>query len=258
MQDLANKLRDAEARLRTPMIPTPSGYPVDLGTPATLAPPPNAAPVPPWPGEAAYPPPMTPQQPQQQHPLVPVPTYRIFDATPCFLSEYKDHLQNLGYPPAALPEAPHHAPQVPLLSEYPAMARKNMPIDLRSLLPHRPFADRLLEVFRRTVQSYRPIFYWPMFKERYDRAWEREIYDTDTQAVKEVFCPLMMVLAVACQMVEPPAEDADWAALQERQERSGWRFFHIGRKYLDFNTPQYGMNDVLCKFSPRKIVSIFC
>jgi len=140
----------------------------------------------------------------------------VFDSNPPFVASYKAYLRHLGYPASSseYPSAEQSQqqtvhgdqppPRVPLLSEYPSIvASKTLPLDLRVFLPPKPFAGRLREVFRRTIQNYTPLFYWPVFlEEKFDRAWASPMWEEDTAVVKSVFCILQMVLAVASQMVE--------------------------------------------------------
>lgn len=183
----------------------------------------------------------------------------VFDSNPQFVTSYKAYLRQLGYcfPAPNSPDSATPLPQsgldsgsvgglggrgdgdgdgqprqprqpadggpvrMPLLSEYPAITSKTLPLDLRVFLPPKGFAVRLRDVFRRTIQAYTPLFCWPLFLEdRFERAWNRPVWEEDVCAVKGVFCVLQMVLAVACQMTpqESPelVELAGGAELQER------------------------------------------
>jgi hypothetical protein len=79
-----------------------------------------------------------------------------------------------------------------------------------------------LNVFRKTVQNYTPMFYWPAIEKKFKRAWDSPIWDGDNEAVRSVFCVVVMLLAVGSQFVEPGMlefpEGGDWAAAQERSE----------------------------------------
>lgn len=247
----------------------------------------------------------------------------VFDSNPQFVASYKTYLRQLGYcfPAPNSPDSAAPLPQpglgrgsggglggcddgrddgqprqprkptgggpvrMPLLSDYPAITSKTLPLDLRVFLPPKGFAVRLRDVFRRTIQAYMPLFCWPLFLEdRFERAWSRPVWEEDVCAVKGVFCVLQMVLAVACQMTpqESPelVELAGGAELQERSiiplvafavffhflrlfpypsgfeghqltraswaSRAGWRFFHLGWKYADLNSPTYSADDAMC------------
>lgn len=125
----------------------------------------------------------------------------------------------------------------------------------------------MFEVFRTTVQNYTPIFYWPSLEKKIERAWKLPIWDGDNEAVRSVFCVIMMLLAVANQFIEPgeldEPEGGDWAHVQERyvgfmvmicylycrlmvSGRNGWMFFEFGRKYSNLNNPDYTIDDAIC------------
>ncbi|KAI5805961.1 fungal-specific transcription factor domain-containing protein [Geopyxis carbonaria] len=185
-------------------------------------------------------------------------SHHIFYSNPSFIASYKRYLRNLGYN-ASGTEFPHSEPgdqRVPLLSEYTSVPNTalpldplNMPLDLRVLLPAKPFAEKLLEIFRTTVQQYTPLFYWPKLEERFERAWAGPMWEKDHETVKSVFCVVEMLMAVASQMVETPElkEGGEEAVAPgpHLQERTGWKFFQLGRQYADLNNPSYTPDDAI-------------
>jgi hypothetical protein len=152
----------------------------------------------------------------------------IFNTNSQFIQSFKWYLRSYGFPIQRLEysqeqQTRHHEelkPCVPLLSEYPSVVTKSFPLDLRAHLPSRPFAEKLLEVFRQTIQCYSPLFYWPTFiADKFNRAWGEPIWEQDNAVVKSVFCVLQMMFAVASQMVETSELD-DSSGGSELQERS--------------------------------------
>jgi hypothetical protein len=205
----------------------------------------------------------------------------LFDSNPPFIASYKSYLRTLGYPLSSLehtsqqaPHGPQSAPRVPLLSEYPSIQSNALPVDLRVLMPPKNVAERLCEVFKRNIQSYLPLFYWPVFiEEKFDRAWSRPMWEEDSAVVKGVFCIVQMVLAVASQMVpeeESKELSSEEAEADESQERStyleeqarglsansnfrtvsGWKFFQQARRHADLNSPTYTADDAMCMKCP--------
>jgi hypothetical protein len=92
------------------------------------------------------------------------------------------------------------ADQVPLLSDltpppgFPAL-------DLRTFLPDRSLANKLLEAFRQNIQNFNPMFYWPILERKFERAWSSPMWEQDGKVVNEVFCVVIIVLAVGSQLV---------------------------------------------------------
>lgn len=149
----------------------------------------------------------------------------VFDSNPQFISSYKTYLRDLGYPNTDYASPQSHgsqsAPRVPLLSEYPSIASATLPLDLRVLMPPKPIADRLCEVFRRTIQNYTPLFVWPLFREeKYERAYTEPMWEEDSGIVKGIFCIVQMMLAVASQMAEDTEELMEVSGRGDTQERS--------------------------------------
>lgn len=145
--------------------------------------------------------------------------HHIFGPSSCpsFLHSYKDYLSRLGYRPPQESNAQESVGEPPLPLSGPD---KYLPLDLRALLPPVGMATQLFEVFRKTVQTYTPIFYWPSLEKKIERAWGMPIWDGDGEAVRSVFCVIIMLLAVASQFIEPgeldEPEGGDWADLQAR------------------------------------------
>lgn len=151
---------------------------------------------------------------------------------PSFLNSYKEYLSRLGYRPPSAGD-PHDALEARPSSLTPrdpsSRARRDFscpipgrfaPLDLRAFLPPPALARELLEVFRKTVQNYTPMFYWPTIEGKFERAWDSPIWDGDSEAVRSVFCVVVMLLAVGSQFVEPgllqSPEGGDWSNEQER------------------------------------------
>lgn len=201
--------------------------------------------------------------------------HHIFGPSSCpsFLHSYNDYLSRLGYrPPPGIesdnwwgggPPPPNPNTRIP----NPSAPNKFLPFDLRVLLPPVRLARQMFEVFRKTVQNYTPIFYWPSLEKKIERAWGMPIWDGDSEAVRSVFCVIVMLLAVASQFIEPgeldEPEGGDWAHVQERyvglygngrlrmfllrvNYRNGWMFFEFGRKYSNLNNPDYTIDDAIC------------
>lgn len=153
--------------------------------------------------------------------------HHIFGPSSCpsFLYSYKDYLSRLGYrpPQGANPQETLNGPPPPSPSTRipnPSAPNKFLPFDLRALLPPIGLARQLVDVFKKTIQNYTPIFYWPSLETKIERAWTMPIWDGDSEAVRSVFCVVVMLLAVASQFVEPEEldepEGGDWAKGQER------------------------------------------
>lgn len=87
------------------------------------------------------------------------------------------------------------------MSEYPFTATKGLPLDLRVMLPPKPFADRLLALFNKTVLQYTPMFCRERLQAMFERAWDAPLWEEDKDLVKKVFCIVEMLMAVASQMV---------------------------------------------------------
>lgn len=211
--------------------------------------------------------------------------HHIFGPSSCpsFLHSYNDYLSRLGYrpPPASNPTMNTGGPPSPNPNTRipnPSVPNKYLPFDLRALLPPLKLAKQMFEVFRTTVQNYTPIFYWPALEKKIERAWKLPIWDGDNEAVRSVFCVIMMLLAVANQFIEPgeldEPEGGDWAHVQERyvgfmvmicylycqlmvDGRNGWMFFEFGRKYSNLNNPDYTIDDAICNPPPQSLFYFF-
>jgi len=144
-------------------------------------------------------------------------------SAPQFIDSYKEYLQRQGlYAQHISGEQANmyeRSEQVPLLSDV-AGSRGGPELDLRVYLPAQTLANRLLEAFRVTVQNYKPIFYWPMLEQKFERAWSAPMMDRDEQTVREVFCVVMAVLSVGAQLVKAeemfPSETGSRMISQER------------------------------------------
>lgn len=149
---------------------------------------------------------------------------------PSFLNSYKEYLSRLGYRPpssgdphdsvevAAGNPSPHASPvDQNNISSVPA---RFVPLDIRAFLPPLPLATELLEVFRKNIQECTVIFYWPTIEAKFKRAWGAPIWDTDPEAVRSVFCVIVMIMAVASQLVDPrrlrTPDGGDWSTDNER------------------------------------------
>jgi len=158
--------------------------------------------------------------------VIPRSSHGVLDSNPQFIASYKTYLRNLGYPSSNTDHPScHHgsqpAPRVPLLSEYPSIASKTLPLDLRVLMPQKTIADQLCEVFRRTIQNYTPLFVWTLFlEEKYDRAFTEPMWEEDSAVVKSIFCIVQMMLAVASQMAEDTEELTEVPGRGNTRERS--------------------------------------
>jgi len=190
-------------------------------------------------------------------------------SAPQFIDAYKGYLQRQGiYAQNISGESGNMfertEPAVPLLSEI--VPQHGMPpFDLRYFLPARSLSGKLMEAFQTTVQNYIPIFYWPILEQKFERAWSSPIWDQDGKTVHEVFCVVMMILAVGSQLVKvedifPPGSGGNSPTIsQERSVRNcptcahgcssivifryGWKFFELARKYINLNKPIYTIED---------------
>ena len=151
-----------------------------------------------------------------------------------FLSNYREYLVRLGFAPPPLirrlsqglrrsSNSQNGNDTIPSASEnifadlptrWPLPARNESEVDLRSLLPDRQAADECKEVYRKTLQKYLPAFYWSMLEEKWKRAWEQPIWEWDKEAVRSVFCIVLLLLAISCQMIEGWAGNT--AGMEER------------------------------------------
>ncbi|TGZ78819.1 hypothetical protein EX30DRAFT_397506 [Ascodesmis nigricans] len=172
----------------------------------------------------------------------------MLDSNPNFIASYKRYLRALGYS-AEIPNFDDPGTvRVPLLSEYPFSTTKGLPLDLRVLLPPKPLADRLLSIFNKTILQYTPIFCRERLQNMFERAWGRPLWEEDRESVRKVFCVVEMLMAVGSQMIEAPEEDLVGESADEPphlQERTGWKYFHLGRKYADLNSPNYTTDDAM-------------
>lgn len=146
-------------------------------------------------------------------------------SAPQFIDSYTEYLQRLGWAAGSVQSQQgnivQNTPQVPLLADLPDPTRRSM--DLRFYLPDKATALAILEVFRRSVQTYLAPFYWPDLVQKFHSAYEDSIFENDTVRVGTIFCPVMMVLAVGSQLVD-------------------WDTLHMGSGSSetppDFNVPQ--------------------
>ncbi|KAL7273596.1 hypothetical protein RUND412_003535 [Rhizina undulata] len=165
---------------------------------------------------------------------------------PSYVASYTEYLQQLGFTPPRVDRGMVEA-AAPRLSLGPESMQHNYPpIDLRGFLPPKKLADKLLEIFRTTIQNYTPMFYWPNLTRKFERAWSDPIFDGDAESVRSIFSVVMMVLAVSSQLLEPQeldiseGEGGDWGNIQER---NGWNFYELARKYWNVNNPSYTLDD---------------
>lgn len=141
---------------------------------------------------------------------------------PSFATNYKEYLERLGFTPpslgrrlsnslrlsipqngaseqmATVPE--NSVPDFP--TRWPIRGEDEAEVDLRSLLPEKSEADECREVYRKTIQNYFPAFYWPLMEQKWARAWGEPIWEKDKETVRSVFCIVVLLLAVSCQMIE--------------------------------------------------------
>jgi len=149
---------------------------------------------------------------------------------PSFLNSYKEYLSRLGYRPPSSGD-PHDSVEVaagPLSTHASPVDQSNIgpiparvvPLDIRAFLPPLPLATELLEVFRKNIQECTVIFYWPTIEAKFKRAWGAPIWETDPEAVRSVFCVVVMIMAVASQLVDPSRlrnpDGGDWSTDNER------------------------------------------
>lgn len=141
---------------------------------------------------------------------------------PSFATNYKEYLERLGFTPPpfgrrlsntlrlSIPQngTTEHMATVPentvpdFPSRWPISKGSESEVDLRSLLPDKAEANRCKEVYRKTLQNYLPAFYWPMLEQKWARAWGEPIWERDKEAVRSVFCIVVLLLAISCQMIE--------------------------------------------------------
>lgn len=114
-------------------------------------------------------------------------------------------------------------PPVPLLSDF-ISSQIIFPVDLRRHLPDRATCQTVIEVFRRTVQTYNVPFYWPFLEAKLDKAWNEPIMEDDSEAVRGVFCVVVMMIAVGSQLVlkEELMDQLDSVFIGATQERWGF------------------------------------
>jgi hypothetical protein len=101
----------------------------------------------------------------------------------------------------------------------------------------------------------------PILERNFERAWSFPIWENDGAVVAEVFCVVMIVMAINCQLVNEEglyrhgsgSEDVS----QERYRvlslpimtvliieiRHGSKFSELSRKYLNFNNPVCSLED---------------
>ncbi|KAI5852289.1 fungal-specific transcription factor domain-containing protein [Tricharina praecox] len=168
-------------------------------------------------------------------------------SAPQFIDSYKQYLQRQGlYAQHISGEQANmyeKTEQVPLLSDV-AGSRGGPELDLRVYLPARTLANRLLEAFRVTIQNYKPLFYWPILERKFERAWSSPMMEGDEQVVREVFCVVMTVLSVGAQLVKVEEMFPVGTGSQSiSQERHGWKFFELARRYMNLNNPVYTLED---------------
>ena len=144
-------------------------------------------------------------------------------SAPEFIDSYKEYLERLGFFPQNISGQAGNviegAEPVTLLSDY--TPHHGAPaLDLRVFLPARALAERLLEAFRVSIQTFKPVFYWPTLERKLERAWSAPMWETDGQVVGEVFCIVMIVMAVGAQLVNVdemyPPGDSHMNISQER------------------------------------------
>ncbi|KAI5796793.1 fungal-specific transcription factor domain-containing protein [Pyronema domesticum] len=166
-------------------------------------------------------------------------------SAPQFVEAYAGFLQRNGLPAHIISGESSNlfekAEPVPLLSDI-IPARGLLPLDLRAFFPREELYNRLVEAFRVNIQNFMPIFYWPALELKLQKAFNEPLYDQEKEKVRDYFCPVMLVLAVGAQLIrvdETYPVNVGAATPMTSQERHGWRFFELGRKYLDLNLPSY-------------------
>lgn len=177
-------------------------------------------------------------------------------SAPHLIDSYKEFISRYGskQPPSQLSSQNgsvyQPSPAVPLLSDYMA-SHVTYPIDLRAYLPPREYANIAIEIFRRTIQTYKVPFYWPFLERKINSAWEEPMMDNDPEAVAGVFCPVVVMLAVACQLLDKDElpQEAQGFFISSTQERNGWKFFELARKHLNLNNPVYTLEDATGKIT---------
>ena len=189
-------------------------------------------------------------------------------SAPQFIDLYKGYLQRHGMYAPHIPGGASNmfekAEAVPLLSDTIPQPGLAPSVDLRALLPPRPLAEKLLAAFHRAIQDYMPIFYWPVLLHKVDRAWASPIWEQDGKTVNEVFCVVMMVMAVGSQLVKVQdaggmgfsphtSQERSAASPPEREwcskfpHRHGWQYFEASRRHLNLNNPVYSLEDATGK-----------
>lgn len=85
----------------------------------------------------------------------------------------------------------------------------------------------------------------------FERAWGAPLWEEDREMVKKVFCIVEMLMAVASQMVDTEGLSELMGEGEGEPphlpERTGWKFFHLARKYADLNNPVYTPDDAMCE-----------
>lgn len=145
-------------------------------------------------------------------------------SAPQFIDLRKGYLQHHGvYAPHISGGASNmfeKVEAVPLLSGVIPQPGLAPSVDLRALLPPRPLAEKLLATFHHAIQDYMPIFYWPTLLHKVDRAWASPIWEQDGKTVNEVFCVVMMAMAVGSQLAKAQDVGGMYFPPHASQERS--------------------------------------
>lgn len=182
-------------------------------------------------------------------------------SVPTFALWYRGYMEYMGYNPPNDRTFTQDIPnlylkpirgteneyQFPLLSDYPALSYRPGPTyDLRGFLPSRDVADRLKQAFWNTIQQYTPIMHWLKLESRFNRAYSEPLWETDRTGVREIFCIVMMVLAVSSQFL--PECDVQDPNGGQRAMRNGWKYFELARKYHGLNNPVYTVGDAISMY----------
>ena len=148
----------------------------------------------------------------------------LIDSYKEFIHRYGSHQEPTADQVNAQPRSGNiyqSAPMVPLLSDF-ISSNVTYPVDLKGYFPPREQSQIVIEVFRRTIQTYKVPFYWPFIEQKLWRAWEGPpLPDNDPDAVSSVFCVVMMLLAVGSQLLdkEELPENVRPLFIEKTQER---------------------------------------
>lgn len=192
-------------------------------------------------------------------------------SAPTFATWFKAYMEWLGYSRSSGPSFMQELPEIftkplrgseteyqfPLLSDYPHIIFRQGPTyDLRGFLPDKDMSERLKAAYWETIQIHTPALHWLKLEVRWQRAYNEPLWETDRTAVRELFCVVMMVMAVASQYLqgmEMPDPNSGQKAL-----RNGWKYFELARKYHGLNNPVYTVGDCISEFTTLSICRGSC